>query len=405
LPELRAEIDISVEGQGAERVVVLRDPFGIAEDAIAVQPELLNLLEHCDGITQVRATTELASFLDGVSNLGFFNDTHYLRRQQAVQSAWDIAHFRPMSCAGSSYPSEALDCLELIESFGSQTTLALPTRQQIAEWTNSPLPWLLCPHIDFRVVAGTYAAAFRYMQQVATGTRVFVLATSHYGYQADVMLSSKPQQTPFGIMPVHQQSVCTIQQLLGSHANCDHLAHKPEHSIELPLVLLAAAKRHELASSTIDVVPMLIGDAQPNEEKFARFETLAKAIATVVVDTLDQGVAAMILVSGDACHVGLRFGHDQPAEAMLATMEENDRHLAQKIAGAEAHQYHTWVQRNHNQDNICGYAPTTVALLVRQYVLESLGAAASAGQQGTITRDCWHDKPTGSAVSCLTAAL
>ena len=114
---------------------------------------------------------------------------------------------------------------------------------------------VLVPHMDYTRGNVTYGHGFRELID-NTQARVFVIvATSHYSPNR-FTLTRQHFDTPIGLVETDQEYVNRIVEHYGDGLFDDPLAHVPEHSIELEVVLL----QYLLADRRpFKIVPLLTG--------------------------------------------------------------------------------------------------------------------------------------------------
>ncbi len=391
-PCLRSEIQVTVHHENGEPLLVLSDPFGIADGPIVLNADMVDVLEACDGEQRFSdfahdaeidpdgpQMIQLRAFLGQLDEMGYFDGHHFERRAAEESARWESLTARPPVCAGSVYPE---DPQELVEFLTREMNI-LPEDGNV-----SPLPAesttnvLLVPHIDFRVAPQVYSPAFAKTHNHPADL-VIMVGTSHYWSEHPFILTDKNFETPLGTVETERGLVDALRRALPGVAPTD-IAHRPEHSLELHLVGLQHVRR----GRPFTIVPLLVTMKALDEE------VLAKATHTLRTTIEQSGRRALWFISGDLAHVGLKFGDEQPASEMLEAVRLADKDLLEALSGASADQYHRRITALPQDFRVCGHAPTVVAL----------GATMPA--TGTILAyDVWEEAETGSAVTFATVAF
>lgn len=386
LPNFRSEVSISVHTAESEQMLILNDPYGIADGPIMLHPDMVHILEHCDGETSWEAfadamgipadSAEIANarmFIRQLDTMGYFETPRLAELRTRMENAWNSSSLRPPVCAGSTYPADPDELKQLLDTMDSLNS-------QPAQ----PCSAALVPHIDFRVAGQAYAHGLQAIRGLNADI-VFMIGTSHYWADTMVILTNKSYTTPLGTLQTDTHVVDELRtELLGKGlglASTD-VAHKPEHSLELHAVLL----QHVYPSRPIRVVPVLVADTGLDPNEAARqMQAVAEACRTVAGRCTGK---VGWLISGDMSHYGLRFGHNQAAETMVQGVHDTDAELLNLLASGDTSSFHTRISNSGNYTNICGYVPLMVGL-----------QACNAGTGTTMHHALWNDAETGSAVS------
>lgn len=381
MPMLRPEISITVHTENNEQYLVLNDPFELAESGIMVHSQMLEILEACNGTTTYeqfaqehgadldsKEMLQVRAFLAELSTLGLMQDAEGAQIQSAQLQAWNTTSIRKAVCAGGTYSSEPTELLLQLETM-------LTASKPLSETTDIVPDAILMPHIDYRVCTNGYGPS---MQALAKSTAdVFVIiGTSHYWGEDSVILTKKDFETPLGILPVNQSLVDALYSELTEYVSPTDIAHKPEHSIELHAVIL----QYLHSNRNISIVPVLVTASKPTA-----LPDIGKRIGKVLSES---GINVTLLISGDLSHVGIRFGHEVAASEMFGEVEQSDHALLALLENGDVAGYGALIEQTQNDFNVCGYAPTMVAL-------SALGPVTGK----ILAYEVWDDSPTQSAVS------
>jgi MEMO1 family protein len=160
---------------------------------------------------------------------------------------------------------------------------------------------IIAPHAGY-IYSGPVAASVYARIQPARGriTRVVLLGPAHrVGFHGLALSSADCFQTPLGRITVDQEAVKKISGLPQVHVM--DTAHAQEHSLEVHLPFL------QEALGVFSLVPLVVGDAEPNE-------------VAEVLEALWGGPETLIVISSDLSHY-----HD------YKTAQQLDRATSQAI--------------------------------------------------------------------------
>ena len=177
---------------------------------------------------------------------------------------------------------------------------------------------LIVPHAGYRYSAPAAAKAYRPLAAFADKVKtVLLLGPSHRVPVDGTALSSADYfATPLGRVPVDKDIVRRLADLPGFAVN--NAAHRDEHSLEVQLPFL------QKVLTDFSIVPMVYGDANPQETAEALLPLLQKPDTVLVVSAdlshyypyetakeLDAQTAACRRSAGDRLSCVLRRGRHQ----------------------------------------------------------------------------------------------
>jgi AmmeMemoRadiSam system protein B len=219
------------------------------------------------------------------------------------------ARVRPPAVAGLFYPGNPLRLRAQLESLLTDAPATCAHQ----------LKAVIAPHAGYVYSGKVAASAFAALRERAKDiTRVVVIGPAHYVALRGIAVPTVDAfETPLGPLSVDQNALAAIADLPFVLAN--DAAHAPEHSLEVELPFL------QMALGRFQVVPLLVGDADPKE--------VAQALRR-----LWGGTETLIVISSDLSHY-----HDY----------ETARRLDAATAGAI--ERGDWAQLGSN--NACGFLP------------------------------------------------
>lgn len=365
MPRLRL-VDIRPLMHEGRRLLMLRDPLHLREEAVLLAPEAWPVLLLCDGTKTPGAICgtlrrqygidlaqslidELIAVLDSAYLL---ENARFRAARARVQAEYRAAPFRPPALAGAGYPADPDALAALLQGYFD----AEPDVDPASDAGRG----LLSPHIDYTRGYSVYARTWkRAAPMIQSADLVVLIGTDHFGSEP-ISLTRQHYATPFGMLPTDLAIVDALAAALGEEAAfAGELYHRSEHSIELPAVWLHFLRR----TNPCPIVPILCGS-------FARFvqgaadldqdDLMNRLLETLRLMTSGRNV--VYLASGDLAHVGPAFGGAPlQAAARQALSREDDTVLAEMARG-DARAFFDAIAAIGDRNNICGLSPIYLTL-------------------------------------------
>jgi AmmeMemoRadiSam system protein B len=268
---------------------------------------------------------------------------------------------RDMSCVGGCYsadPKKLSEEMRLI--FEHPKGAGLPT-----EFGKSDeLRAVFVPHIDYRRGGPSFGFGFRELAERSKAEVFVVVATSHYS-PARFTLTKNHFATPLGVVETDRDYVDALADCYGVDAAYeDELAHRPEHSIELEVVIL----QYLLGDRRpYKIVPLLVGpfqDAVDEDESPNSLPDVKRMIEALQDVERSQGKNVCYLISGDLAHIGPKFGDEWRINAAIASDNRKaDEKLLTEFTSANPNRFSAFIALEKDERRICGFPPgfTTLA--------------------------------------------
>jgi AmmeMemoRadiSam system protein B len=298
---------------------------------------------------------------------------------------------RPESCIGvySGDPTKLREQLRRL--FERPNGAGLPTESGKCD----DLRAIFVPHIDYRRGGPSFGYGFRELAERSQADTFVVVATSHYS-PVRFTLTRNHFSTPLGVVETDRDYVDALAEAYGVEAAYeDELAHQPEHSIELEVVLM----QYLLGDRRpFKIVPLLVGPFQDAVEDDAVPGTrvdVARMIDALRLVERDQRKRVCYVVSGDLAHIGPKFGDEWTIDPTIATRNRSaDEKLLQEFSSANPDRFAAFINAEKDERRICGFPPgyTTLA-----------AAAPSAGR--TLYHDQFVDPDGHEIVSFASVAF
>jgi len=153
----------------------------------------------------------------------------------------------------------------------------------------------------------TYAWGFKEVVEQTDAALFIIIGTSHYS-QHRFTLTRKNFQTPLGVVPTDQDYIDRLVGPFGAGLFDDEwLAHLPEHSIELEVVILQYLYE---GKRPIRIVPLVVGSffdciaggVQPTTKP-----DIARMVESLRRAEADTAEPICYIISGDLAHIGPSF--------------------------------------------------------------------------------------------------
>ncbi len=218
------------------------------------------------------------------------------------------------------------------------------------------------PHIDYGRGGVTYGWAFKEIVERTDAELFVIIATSHYSPER-FTLTRKNFRSPLGVVPTDQACVDWIESNYGAGLFNDPIAHLPEHSIELEVVLLQYLLEGKRA---FRIVPLLVGpfgDCVQNGLDPGECGDVRQMVETLGRLEKELDEPACFIISGDLAHIGPRFDDPDPLSApVLEVSLKQDRAILMQAEAVSPRGYFDVIAQEQDRRRICGLPPTWTTL-------------------------------------------
>jgi len=347
--------------------LLLQDPFQLSGGYLVLPQAYgpaLYLLDGSRDVTAIRrdlythfgisaengAIEELLAALDEAI---FLENEHFDAVYAEALARYHALPHRPMLIAGEGYPADAD---ELRAQFDAYLAAVGPV---------TPMPasgkLVFSPHIDYQRGHEVYARVWKEAKEMARAAElVIILGTDHHSSHP-ITLTRQSYATPYGILPTDQLLMERLARAVGEEAAfAGELYHVGEHSLELVLTWL----HHMREGQPVPVIPVLTGSLLPfldaayspaDDPLLARFLTELRAIRR-------ERPHVLVVASGDLAHVGPAFDGEPVDAAKLAQISRLDDEMLARLAAGDAEGFWRIIQRERDENNVCGVAPFYLSL-------------------------------------------
>ena len=300
-PQIRNFQPLGMEKDG-KSFVMLRDPSMLAEQQMAVLPQVLQLILMFQGretLDEIAAKTQaplhiLRDVVTRLDEVGLIWGPRFEELERVAKAKiTEHGHF-PISCSAS-LGQDAQTCHEAMDKWLSD--------MEDPEIEGTILG-LVAPHLDYQRGWPGYAAAYRALKKDEKPNRVIILGTNHFGIGDGVVVSEYGFATPIGKASADKSMLAFLEKTLGSkRIYADQIDHLGEHSVQMHIPwiqhfygdvpMLAALIPNPL------VPPVADDDARATTEQFV------DAVRTALAEL---GGRTLLIASSDLSHVGQQFG-------------------------------------------------------------------------------------------------
>ncbi len=348
-PRLRP-IEMNAVEENEERFFVLQDQRQLSNDSLMVSPAGAWLLQHMNGentrqeiLSKFRSETDQNLPEEQLDELLDRLDDHYMleneRSRRRISNLVD--NFREKTTREPTLPGRSVP--EQQEEFQSFLDETLPN----TEGTNDPSRGLIIPHIDYFRGKEAYAEVLPYLRAIPEEVdRIVILGISHYTCSVPFALTDKTFGSPLGNVPTNSAGLQDLADSLPYDPEEGEIAHRLEHSIEIPLLLLQYAR----PKLDFEIVPMSCSFRREKDHK----KTLEDVGNTL--NQLFDDPGTYLIAGVDFAHMGPEFGDPEPlSEDDFESLETHDREMLDILEEADADQFELHIQSDQNRRRVCGY--------------------------------------------------
>ncbi len=354
-PKIR-KLDRSVLRRGDEVLVVLRDPFGLAQPA-AFPQEATQVLDMLDGqrtVAQVRQSLflrgEMTLTLDEVmglvaelSDAGFLEDDRFRAMWEAARQEFMGNDVRAPRLAGVLYPEDP-------EALRATLAAALPDPEQRVH-AGSELIGVLCSYQPFEGrAAALLGATVHELPSPQDVDLIVMLGTDHHPGRLPFAITDKGYGTPLGDLRTDETLVAALERRL-PWIRREELRHREAMSLEMGAVGLY----HIYGDACPPVLPVLCGQTAllAGED-----EAMTDAFLATMEHVL-EGKRVFWWISAELSHAGPAFGRPPLAADGVRALAERDLACLESLSAGRPEQF---VSRCMETDEALGRPSGAAAL-------------------------------------------
>ena len=371
-------------------MILIKDHLGLVREGQAIAPQLYQFMALLDGIKTIRdlqmelmrqrggvlvSSDEVNHLLSRLDDSCLLDSDKFKSAKTRLVANFASKKVRPCSLCGQSYPKQPAQLTKMIDDIlASQPPDPKPEGKITA---------LVAPHIDLASGYPAYASAYQTLKH-STPLRVVILGTGHRIFDDLFCLTDKDFETPLGVTKNEPSLIQKLREAGGDVIAVDDFAHRSEHSIEFQVIFL----QHLLSAENFTIIPILCGGLQLNLPSCERKEYL-EITGTFLQELKNVINKDTLIVAGvDFSHIGLKFGHDMPADYLETQATVHDQSLLKYLSQMDIDSF--WQESNAVQDrfNVCGFSALACMLEI-----------LSPSRGIVLNYQLRHEKPTQSAVS------
>ncbi|MEX1367946.1 MAG: AmmeMemoRadiSam system protein B [Nannocystaceae bacterium] len=357
-PKLR-KVDRIEHRRGAEELVVVRDPLGLAE-SFALDAELAPVLDMLDGtrtLAQVRQSLlmarsmdlpleDLTAFVDQLREQGLLDDDAFRRRWADAHSDFLDAPVRSPTLAGLVYPDRPGPLAAALEQ---AMVSGPPSRLR----PGSSLLGVLAPHGPLDRVGPLLAETLQGLPPADEIEHIVILGTDHGPGLLPYALTDKPYETPLGRLPAATDLLAALERRV-PWVQREQIRHRDAMSIELAAIVL----QHLYGERCPPVLPVLCGaTALTSDEQQQAREQLELALGGLCEDR-----PVLWWLSAELGHAGPAYGRPPLTEAHRIQLQERDADLLGALLRGDETALVQVAAREHAQGPASG-APALAAAI------------------------------------------
>jgi AmmeMemoRadiSam system protein B len=300
-PHIRNFQPLGMEKDG-KSFVMLRDPSMLAEQQMAVLPQVLQLILMFQGretLDEIAAKTQaplhiLRDVVTRLDEVGLIWGPRFEELERVAKAKiTEHGHF-PISCSAS-LGQDAQTCHEAMDKWLSD--------MEDPEIEGKILG-LVAPHLDYQRGWPGYAAAYRALKKDEKPNRVIILGTNHFGIGDGVVVSEYGFATPIGKASADKSMLAFLEKTLGSkRIYADQIDHLGEHSVQMHIPWI----QHFYGDVPIlaALIPNPLVPLVADDDARATTEQFVDAVRTALAEL---GGRTLLIASSDLSHVGQQFG-------------------------------------------------------------------------------------------------
>ncbi|MCX5853526.1 MAG: AmmeMemoRadiSam system protein B [Deltaproteobacteria bacterium] len=360
-PLLRADIQPVTTMIEGRRKITFHDPYQLTDERIAIDMQLLPVLQILDGRHDLRDIqmilmkeqggrivyiSEVESLIERLDHACLLNSEFFHHKMNILRADFMNQKNRFPAYAGKSYMSEPEQLIQFIQNVENNL------KPLNSENTEDSITGILAPHIDIKIAGETYVNTYRRLKGKHYDL-VIVLGINHQSQNGLFSVSDKVYVTPFGDIETDRAFISDLKRNVPEGAlSPDDFGHKIEHSIEFQTIFL----RYYLTAPFV-IVPILCGSVHEfifkKENLFsdARFQGMVQTLNMLIQERKGR----ILIVAGvDLSHVGLKFGDSLPAESILTQARSNDRTILAFLTSDEPEKILQHSIETRDQYHVCG---------------------------------------------------
>jgi len=333
-PILRSDIQPVTAFVEGRQMITFHDPYQLTDKRVAMDMNLLPLLQLMDGHHDLRDIqvvlmkrqggrmihiAQVESMIEQLDQACLLNSESFHQKMNRLQSQFSGQENRFPVYAGKSYPSDREQLKQFIHKVENNL------KPLNAEINQDAITGILAPHIDIQIAVETYVSTYRHIKDKDYDL-VIILGINHQEQAGLFSISEKNYITPFGDIKTDKDFISKLKRGVPKGTlTPDDFGHKMEHSIEFQTIFL-----QYFLKDSFFMVPILCGSVHEfiigRKDLFAdhRFMGMVHGMEALIGEKRGH---VLIVAGVDLSHIGLKFGDSLPADSLLPQARLNDRKI------------------------------------------------------------------------------
>ena len=347
---------------------LLRDPLELSETQLVLASPLAQTLVYCDGTRDIEGIrSDLADDLQIPVDYAIIEDTIrqmdeacLLENERSSEAKhiklkeYSEQESRKPALAGLGYSA---DPFELTSEF-----LAYGEGDDLDDW----IPWtgrgIVSPHIDYQRGGDVYSHLWQRAEvAVKQADLIIIFGTDHYGRDGSITLTTRPYETPFGVLPNDLELISALADAIGPDAFEEELHHQKEHSVELSATWLHFVNDR----NPTPMIPVLCGsfnDYIHNDGILGVDLKIDRFVEALRNHT--EGKKVLAVASVDFAHMRPSFGDDFIMDNnRREQLVGEDEKLIESITSGDAQNFFDQIAEVKDKNRVCG--TSSIYLLLR----------------------------------------
>ncbi len=207
---------------------------------------------------------------------------------------------------------------------------------------------LIVPHAGYIYSGAIASFTYQYLAAHGFADSFIILGPNHTGAGSGVsVMTNGSWETPLGVVPINSD---LAQQIITDIVDCDEMAHRNEHSIEVQLPFLQYIAKEK----KFDFVPvcMMMQDVKT-----------ATDVGMILAEAINKSEKKIVMIaSSDFSHAGFNY-MSMPPEGMRVDLyaSKQDKYAIDKILALDPKGL---VETVHDKNiTMCGYGPVASMLV------------------------------------------
>jgi hypothetical protein len=394
-PVLRRDIQPVATTVNGRQVIVFHDPYHLTDHSIAIDMKALPILQFLDGKHDLRDIqmimmkqqggsivyiSEIESFIEMLDSACLLNSEFFNNKMSRLRDEFGSRQNRLPVHAGKSYAAEPDQLAQFIQDVENNLN------QDNLRYTRDNITGILAPHIDIKVAKETYINTYRCLKGRHYDL-VVIFGINHHEQEGLYCVSEKNYVTPYGEIETDRNVISELKRNLPEGTlTSDDFGHMTEHSIEFQTIFL-----HHYLQGSFSIVAILCGGVHEfiHQKKNFLADERFRGMVDVMKKLMQGGNNNILIVAGvDLSHVGIKFGDQVPADAILSQATSNDKKMLSFLALGDAESVFQNAVETQDRYRVCGLP----AILLFASLFTDCRA-------DILHFDTYHERETHSAVN------